>query len=659
MNRHIVVTVQDDHVHELAKARNPVNAIAELIWNALDADANAVSVKLKRNMLGGIESIVIADNGHGIPFQKVDELFGSLGGSWKGTASRSLSEKRLLHGRFGKGRFRAFALGPEVTWSTRVSDNGSVKEYTIFGSSDDLTSFEVEDLSESSRSYAGTEVKITGITKSLDKLLSEDAFHELIGIFSIYLGQYPEVMIEYDGEELDPGLVRSEFLSYGKHDIELDDGSTIEMAMDVCEWRTEMGKWIYLCDSDGFAIDKVSARIQAPGYSFTTFIRSDVIREVFDESGTLAAAEMDLAIGAMLQVARDRLRARYRELSAGAAAEQVERWKEEKTYPYTGEPVGPVELVERQVFDVLALAVSDYLPDFESTSTETRRFQFRLLRQALEESPKALKQILEELLLLPTEKLEKLAELLETTTLTAIINASAEVAQRLDFLTSLKALLFDYKKHLKERSQLQKLLEPNTWLFGEEFALMISDQDLTNVLRKHISILDREELHAEVEPVVRDDGSTGIVDLMLSRSMKSGSDNQHEHLIIELKRPSKKIDQSVLNQIQSYAFAVAKDERFKDTNTKWIFWAVSNEMDGVVQELVRQKNKPPGQYFESNEMPLTIWVKSWGEVLRDAQDRMQFFKDGLEYSPDDESALERLRAIHKNLGLPSSEDKAQ
>jgi len=88
-----------------------------------------------------------------------------------------------------------------------------------------------------------------------------------------------------------------------------------------------------------------------------------------------------------------------------------------------------------------------------------------------------------------------------------------------------------------------------------------------------------------------------------------------------------------------------------------VFWAVSNEMDGVVEGLSRQKHKPPGLYYESDVMPLTIWVKSWGEIIREAQDRMQFFKDGLEYSPDDETALERLRTIHRELGLPGSEDK--
>lgn len=37
---------------------------------------------------------------------------------------------------------------------------------------------------------------------------------------------------------------------------------------------------------------------------------------------------------------------------------------------------------------------------------------------------------------------------------------------------------------------------------------------------------------------------------------------EYDYLIVELKRPTKKIDSEVLSQIESYAMAVANDERF-------------------------------------------------------------------------------------------------
>jgi hypothetical protein len=43
---------------------------------------------------------------------------------------------------------------------------------------------------------------------------------------------------------------------------------------------------------------------------------------------------------------------------------------------------------------------------------------------------------------------------------------------------------------LKERSQRHKILETNTWIFGEEFNLWASGRGLTTVLKVHKEKLD-------------------------------------------------------------------------------------------------------------------------------------------------------------------------
>ena len=65
--------------------------------------------------------------------------------------------------------------------------------------------------------------------------------------------------------------------------------------------------------------------------------------------------------------------------------------------------------------------------------------------------------------------------------------------------------------------------------------------------------------------LLRDDGTVGIVDLMLSRSIPQSRADEREHLIVALKRPKKMIDSGVYDQIESYAMAVAAVERFRDT----------------------------------------------------------------------------------------------
>lgn len=78
----IDIKAHPDLLEKISK-ETPVKALAELIWNGFDAKAKNVHVKIYNNDLGSIDSIEVMDTGDGIVFEKLDDLFGDLGGSWK------------------------------------------------------------------------------------------------------------------------------------------------------------------------------------------------------------------------------------------------------------------------------------------------------------------------------------------------------------------------------------------------------------------------------------------------------------------------------------------------------------------------------------------------------------------------------------------------
>src|SRR5262245_3900980 len=86
------VHAQEDFVEKLAAAR-PAQALSELAWNGLDAEATLVTVEVDRGALG-IKSIRVRDNGHGIPPEEAESLFSHLGGSWKRNRKKSKHDKR-------------------------------------------------------------------------------------------------------------------------------------------------------------------------------------------------------------------------------------------------------------------------------------------------------------------------------------------------------------------------------------------------------------------------------------------------------------------------------------------------------------------------------------------------------------------------------------
>ena len=119
--KQIFVQAQADHIESLFKG-SPLAAIEELVWNALDADAKEVKVDLITNPLGAVEAVRVTDDGTGIDALKADQTFGNLGGSWKRTGQGTEFSGRRLHGRHGRGRFKAFALGLNVLERFKVCE---------------------------------------------------------------------------------------------------------------------------------------------------------------------------------------------------------------------------------------------------------------------------------------------------------------------------------------------------------------------------------------------------------------------------------------------------------------------------------------------------------------------------------------------------------
>jgi hypothetical protein len=641
----LTVKVEGDHLRTLSHAKKPIIALAELIWNGLDADAQEVSVLLEENSLGGLERIRVVDNGHGLAYNDAIVDFSSLGGSWKRRRPRSKGRGRLLHGRLGKGRFRAFFLGSMVTWQTVYRDNGSTRQYKIVGRSDDPTHYLVSD-PVSSRSVPGTQVLIENIHKNFTSLRGDDAALEIASNFALYLHQYPDVAIKYDGRIVTTQHLQTDVADFSIRGGCRADGTTVKATLTIIEWNQPMERSLYLCDSGGFSLAEIPVGIHAPGFNFSAYLKSDYIREL-DEEGALELEELHAGIKQLLDPAREKLKAYFRKRASDQASEIVRKWKEEKVYPYEEDPKTPVDQAERQVFDVCALNIHSYLPGFDENGQKSRHLALRLLRTALETNPAAVQTILTEVLDLPPQRQSDFAELLRRTSLDAIITASKTVADRLTFLTGLSLLLFDRdsKRQLLERRQLHRVLAENTWVFGEEFHLTLDDQSLTELLKKH-----RKELGEEVDiidEVRREDGSTGIVDLVLGRRIPTPRGQDREHLIVELKRPQHTLNDESLSQIRSYAFAVAADERFRDVHTRWSFWLVSNNMTESVRRQSHLKHLPPSCAYDDAEANIQVWVKTWSELLSSCEGRLTFFQEQLQFRANRADALAYLRQEYR------------
>lgn len=643
------VDVQPDFIQRLASVSGkPLTGLLELVWNALDADATEVVVSFEENKLDGLVKIRVKDNGGGIDPEHVQTYFGSLGGSWK-QAKRHTPSKRVLHGSQGKGRFKAFGLGGRVQWSTTFG-NPRVR-YMVVGRLADIKNFEMsKPVAAPLKAATGTEVIIENVESNFPSLRGVDAVQNVAEATAIYLEQYPGITLRYDGMVVDPKAVQEHRADYHLGSVATDDGEqTVKLL--VIEWTTAATRKLYLCDDDGCTLNEMAPGIQAPGHSFTAYLQSPYIRAL-EQSNQLALAELHPGLAGIIDLAKKKLKEHFAKRDAEKAADTIKRWQLEHVYPYSGEPTSPVDAAERQVFDVVALNIDERLTDFGERDIRSRKLTFRLVQQALKESPEALGKILMEVLDLPVQKREEFAELLQRTSLSAIINASKVVTDRLDFIAGLNNLVFDpdMVKTLKERTQLHRILASETWVFGEEYHLMVDDLGLSELLR---SVIASEGLDIHLDtPVTTHTGHVGIVDLMFGRAKKHWGGSGREYLVVELKRPKVKIDIAALQQCWKYAEALVAHPKFAATNTRWDFWALSTELDAFAKKQTSQPNRPLGVYMDDPDGRYRIWAMEWGTLLREAESRHQFFKDQLNIEVTGDDAAAYLRKMYASY-LPA------
>jgi hypothetical protein len=653
------VEIQPDFLARQTKAQ-PVAALAELIWNCLDADSTEILIDFDETPLGGMTAIRVSDNGHGVPHGEAPVLFRSLGGSWKQAASRTKTGGRMLHGREGKGRFKAFALGAAVDWMVTYTRNGTPYTYAISIRESDLRRVSISDeVPVHGPASIGVTATVSELKADWSSLRPERAVQALSEIFAIYLKNYRDAAIVVAGTRVEPEAFIAHTSRVELSPVAEDGGAEHPVSLEVIEWRGQANRTLFLCNEYGFPLSEIDGRFHVGDFQFSAYLKSTFFDDL-NKEGRLELATMIPAVASVVAAARNEIKGIFRERASERAHAVVENWKSEGVYPYAGEPVSAIEHVERQVFDIVAVTVQDASPDFTLSSSQQKALHLQLLRSAVEHSPNDLQRILAEVVKLPKRKQKELVQLLEETDLSAIISSASLIGDRLKFLQGLRLILFEDgpKQRLKERTQLHKILESNTWLFGEGFNLWASDQELTTVLKAHRDKLDPDLVIDEAVKLPY--RQHGIVDLVLARAQKCHRANDFEYLVVELKAPKVVLGAKEVGQIKDYAYAVAEDPRYhRIDGVRWHFWLISDEYDQTVARDIRGGPDPLRSLVHKADN-ITITIRTWGEVLAEVDARLQFVKEKLEHHADDGQALRYLQQrYHEFLEGVIAEDEPE
>ena len=370
MSKFIYVQAQSDHIASLAKA-TPLAAIEELVWNALDADAREVRVDVLTNTLGGVEGVRVSDDGSGIDVIGVDSTFGSLGGSWKRTNTATGNLRRRLHGRHGRGRFKAFSLGTRVEWRTTVRAGKDLLSYAISGTLENPGVFEISSVGQPGP-HTGTEVCAFNSGLNCDSLLNAaECVQTLASKFALYLKSYPDIRIYFNGLPVTPLIVQRNAIEVKFKNAKLE----------IIEWKRRFagaGRLVF-AGPDGFQLHETACGVRSGGIPYTAYLISPRFPVLASEN-SLVLDELNPEVRNFMDQTKAALKAHFASIGEDRGAAAVEGWQDEGSYPFAD---GEGDDKERKRFAKLAMELSERFESFRDLSKDDRKIVFHLLKHAM------------------------------------------------------------------------------------------------------------------------------------------------------------------------------------------------------------------------------------------------------------------------------------
>ena len=653
------VEITQEHFDRSIKG-SPKEAVKELIWNACDADAKNIEVSFDYDGIAGAESvsdIYVKDDGHGIAIDRIEEYFGKYGRSQK-TYSDKSPGGRIYHGKLGQGRYKSLAAGNFLDWDSVFQDeSGTLLHCEIHINSASRMNISYSETADKAEAeHTGTIVHIHGIPDEKIGFITKmaepmETIPDLLATFAPYLLAYTNITIKYNGVTVDPA---QQIKSQEDQELvyEEDGKEPIKARLSAITWKEAQFNKLYICGSSGVVYAEMDYT-PLKRTSTSLYLMGDLFEQM-NRDNTLAMGNTNPAYAYFEEEAKKFARALVGEQEEEDAAVEIARIKEEGIYPYDGEPEDDMKKAERDVFDVFAVQVNRAVPQLKSSSRQTKKLTYRLMREAINTNPASIKTILTEVFNLTQQQQDDLAELLTHTSLPDIIDTAKTVSDRLVFLQVLEEMVYNDSvgKAIKERTQFHKVLLKELWIFGEKYTLGTSDQSLRNLLKAHLNCLGRDELTPEIPPEAVED-LTRIPDLCLFQQICPSYEN-FEHLVIELKRPTLTLTLKEMDQIRDYALTVAENPMFDKTRTKWHFVLLGQRLDQHVQRALRNQTVGEGNFYNADNVSISVF--EWSKIIQDNKLKYEYLRRKLNHqlSSDPNFASDYLRTKHAEL-FPTEE----
>lgn len=660
------VAVNNKGVDSAGITKDYKEAISEYLWNGFDANASIVSVEFDSNEIDTIEALKIVDNGDGINYENLNNTFGNFLDSIK---SASFQRSSYSHGNKGKGRFSFAAFAGKAVWHTIYKDDLTKKllEFDITISKNKKEVYKDENKRISPKKKTGTIVTLLDLFELTAYSLQNEEFKRFLakefGWF-LFLNKDLDFSLKINDTQIEyKNLVAdSEIINY---QIKDSNDNINKFKVTYIRWSEKIGDkfYFYFLNSNKREVAKelTSFNNNAIGFYHSIYIESDFF-DAFNRNNAEQSANLfentkaNPIYKALMTRLQNLLKEKQKYFLRGDAADQL-------IFKYEREGVFPKfrnnKYDQERRNDLVGIVKSIYCIEpkiFQGLNKEQQKISVGLINILLDtEERDNVIELVGQIVNMSTDEREELSTLLKKTTISKIVKTIGLIENRYKIVELLRALVFDLKAFTNERDHIQKVMEENYWLFGEQYHLVSANEGFEKLLNHYIEVLNGKKAGPRKKISAEEKNRRPDIFICRKHSVSDILDHDmemEENVIVELKRPTVDIGKEQLRQIEDYFEIIINEDAFNSQKRFWKFYAVSNKVDEFTKHQYEAFKNKGKRFLVKAVANYEIYAMTWDDIFLSFDLRHKFLIDELDF--DKNALCEEL----KIKGIDFTRDQA-
>lgn len=620
-------------------------AIAEYIWNGFDANASKVSLNIDYNEIGYINYFSITDNGTGINIETIDQTFGHFLDSQK---SNTFNKEGFVKGKKGKGRYSFQQFSGKAIWNTTFkSDNNELLNYNIEINESSLQNFTTSEKQIVKKNNTGTIVQFQLFNKLTGDLIEDDSFYDFLACeFGWFLYLNKGYSLKVNEYEIDYNSIIDKTITFNET---IND---FNFKINFIRWKKNIGdKYYYYFLND----EKKEKERKHTSFNNKTedFHHSVYIESSYFDSFKLSNAknttlnfeikdQNDTTFKTLLRFLKDKLSIEEKLfIKEFKANELISKYHKQKVFPffknnrYDNLRKEDLEKVVKEIYCVQP----KIFQGLKTTQSKTIVGFLNLLLDSDQRND--ILNILDSIIKLTDEERKELSETLNKTKFSAVVALVKLLENRLNTVLGLKHLVYDLEKFTNERDHIQKIIENNYWLFGEQYHLVSADKNFETLLNNYLVFLEKEKKdYRNIDNKSR----LKRPDIFIARKTDIPDSNSDEYMIeeniiVELKRPNVIIGKSQYDQIEEYIRVIIKEPRFSSETRVWKLILIGKDVDEWITDKYESQKGKGKKFLVEAVKNYEIYALKWDDLFRVFDIKHKHLIDKLEFK---KSIIEEL-----------------